>query len=186
MSNSMSCLGSMLAIHSLTGELPRCSRKRAQPFPLSHCRSEGNLACLPGLLWSSSWEWATHSVQATRWARTQSSSRSLNLWPNFNGSGSQLFSHAAIWEGLKRSPPLVLDIVLSEAMKGCWTQEVYEGLYNIRGQTVLHPSAYVVLRPLGLTWGEERYRSSFVSTLHLPTRISPSKPVFQWASGSPD
>ena len=33
-----------------TGELARGSRRRAQPFPLSHCRSEGNRACLPGPL----------------------------------------------------------------------------------------------------------------------------------------
>ena len=34
--------------------------------------------------------------------------------------------------------------------------------------------------------GEGMYRSPFVSTLRRPTRISPSKQIFQWASGSPD
>ena len=37
-----------------TGELARSSRRRAQPFLLSHCCSEGNQACLPGPLCSSS------------------------------------------------------------------------------------------------------------------------------------
>ena len=39
-----------------TGELARSGRRRAQPFLPSHCRSEGNRACLPGPLCSSSRE----------------------------------------------------------------------------------------------------------------------------------
>ena len=48
------------------------------------------------------------------------------------------------------SPPLVPDTILSEAVKGHWTQKSYEGLYGIRIKTVLRLSAYV-LRPFGLT-----------------------------------
>ena len=53
-----------------TGELARSSRRRAQPFPPIHCRSEGNQACLSGPLCSSSREGVMHSVQVARWART--------------------------------------------------------------------------------------------------------------------
>ena len=90
----------------------------------------------------------TRSVQAAKWARTRSCSRSPNLTPNSNRSGSPpTSSRVALWEGPKRRPPLVLYIVLSEAVKGHGIhQEVYEGLYGIRGQTVLRPSAYVHLR----------------------------------------
>ena len=136
-----------------TGELARNSRRRPQPFPPSHCRKESNRGgCLPGLLWISNWEGATRSVKAARRARTQSYPRSPNLVSNFNESWSPPI------------PPLVPDIVLSKVVKGRWTQEGYEGPDVIRGQTVLRPSAYVDLRPLGLTWSEERYRSFFVST----------------------
>ena len=71
-----------------TGELARSSRRRAQPFLSSHWRSEGNQACLPGPLCSSSREGVTHSVQVARWARTRSCSRSLILAPNSSESGS--------------------------------------------------------------------------------------------------
>ena len=71
-----------------TGELARSSRRRAQPFPLIHCRSEDNQACLPGPLCSSSREGVTHSVQVARWARTRSCSRSSILAPNSSESGS--------------------------------------------------------------------------------------------------
>ena len=64
-----------------TGELARSSRRRAQPFLLTHCRSEGNRTCLPGPLCSSSREGVTHSEQVTRWARTRSCSRSSILRP---------------------------------------------------------------------------------------------------------
>ena len=91
-----------------------------------------------------------------------------------------------IYEGLKQSQPLVPDTVFSEAAKGHWIQEVCGGPLGIRRQTVLHLSAYVNLRPLGLTWGKERYCFPFISTPRPLTRIGPSKRVFQRASGSPD
>ena len=59
-----------------------------RPFLPSHCRSEGNQACLPGPLWSSSRERITHSEQVARWARTRSCSRSSILAPNSSASGS--------------------------------------------------------------------------------------------------
>ena len=62
-----------------TEELARSSRRRVQPFLPNHCCSEHSRACLPGLLWSSSREEATRSVQAARWARTHYHSRSPNL-----------------------------------------------------------------------------------------------------------
>ena len=71
-------------------------------------------------------------------------------------------------------------------MKGHWTQEGYEGLFGTRGQTVLRPKAESRHKPLGLTWGEEKPNSPFVSTLRPPSRIAPSMQVFQQASGSPD
>ena len=74
----------------------------------------------------------------------------------------------------------------SEAVKSHWTQEGYEGPFGTRGQTVLRPKAYVDLQPLGLTWGEEKSDSPFVSTLSPPSRIGPGMQVFQRASGSPD
>ncbi len=52
---------------------------------------------------------------------------------------------------LKFCHPLIPDTVPSEAMKGHWTQEGYEGPFGTRGQTVLRPKAYVDLQPLGLT-----------------------------------
>ena len=85
-----------------------------------------------------------------------------------------------------RSPPLVPDTVPSEAVKGHWTLKGYEGPCGIRWQMVFRPSAYVDLRPLGLTWGEEKSYSPFVSTLRLLTRIGPSMQVFEQACGSPD
>ena len=44
-------------------------------------------------------------------------------------------------------------------------------------------SAYVDLQPLGLTAGEEKSDSPFVSTLHPPSRIGTNIQVFQEASG---
>ena len=95
--------------------------------------------------------------------------------PNSSGSGS-----------LPPSSHATADIVPSEAVKGHWTQEGYEGPLGTRGQTVLRPSAYIDLQPLSLTAGEEKSDSPFVSTLRPPSRISPSMQVFQQASGSPD
>ena len=71
-----------------TGELVCSSRRRAQPFLPTHCRSEHNRACLPGPLWSSSLEGVMHSVQVARWARTRSCSRNSTLAPNSSESGS--------------------------------------------------------------------------------------------------
>ena len=170
-----------------TGVLARSSRRRAQPFLPTHCCSEGNQACLPEQLCSSSREGATHSVQVARWARTRSCSRSSILAPNSSESGSPLpSSRAARWEDQKRNPPLAPDTDPSEAMKGHWTQEGYEGPFGTRGQTVLRPKAYVDLQPLGLSWGEEKSDSPFVSTLSPPSRHGPDMQVFQQASGSPD
>ena len=100
------------------GEPVCSSRKRAQPFLPSHCRSERNQACLPGLLWISSREVATRSAQAAKWARTRNCSRSPNLTPNSNGSGPPTpSSPAAHGEGPKRSSPLVPDTVLSRTVE---------------------------------------------------------------------
>ena len=172
---------------SKTGGLARSCRRRAQPFLPSHCRSEGNQACLPGPPWSSSREGIMHSEQVARWARTRSCSRSSILTPNSSESGSSPpSSRAARWEDQKRKPPLIPDTAPSEAMKGHWTQEAYEGPIGTRGQTVLRPKAYVDLQPLGLSWGEEKSVSPFVSTLSPPSRLGPDMQVFQQASGSPD
>ena len=165
-----------------TGWLARSSRRRAQPFLPSHYRSEGNQACLAGLF-----EGIMHSEQVARWARTRISSRSSILAPNSSESGSPPpSSRAARWEDQKWNPPLIPDTVLSEAMKGHWTQEGYEGPFGTRGQTVLRPKAYVDLQPLGLSWGEKKSDSPFVSTLSPPSRLGPDMQVFQQASGSPD
>ena len=42
------CMPSTLRYDSKSDELACCSKKRAQPFLLSHCRSKDNRACLPG------------------------------------------------------------------------------------------------------------------------------------------
>ena len=81
---------------------------------------------------------------------------------------------------------LALDIALSVAVKGHWTQEGYEGPLDTRGQTVFRPSAYVDLQSLGLTGGEEKSDLSFVSTPRPPSRIGPIMQVFHQSSGSPD
>ena len=170
-----------------TAEHTCSSKRRAQLFLVNHCHSQHNRACLPGPLWSSSLEGVTHSVQVTRWARNWNCSRSLILAPNSSGNRSPpLSSHAACKEGSRRNPPQAPDIVLSEVVKGLWTQEGYEGPFSTCGQTVLHPLPHVNLQPLGLTGGEEKSNLSFVSTLRLTSRISPSMQVFQQASGSPD
>ena len=88
--------------------------------------------------------------------------------------------------GSKRRPRLIPDIVPSKAVKGHWTQKVYARPNGIHGQMVLRPLAYVDLRSLDFTWGEEKSDSPFVSTPCPPSRIGPSMRVFQWASGSPD
>ena len=75
-----------------TGGLARSSRRRAQPFLPTHCRSEGNLACLSGPPCSSSREGATHSMQVARWARTRSCSRSSILAPNSEGGWERISS----------------------------------------------------------------------------------------------
>ena len=67
-----------------TGGLARSSRRRAQPFLPTHCRSEGNQACLPGPLCSSSREGVTHSVQVARWARTLLYYLSTAMWGRIN------------------------------------------------------------------------------------------------------
>ena len=122
-----------------------------------------------------------------RWTRTWNCSRSPNLAPNSNGSvPPPSSSRVAPWEGPKWSPPLVSNIVLSEAVKDHWTQKGYEEPHSIRGQTVLRLSAYVDLQPWDLTWGEEKSYSPFVSTSRPLTRIDPSMQVFQRASGSPN
>ena len=147
---------------------PACiSRRRARPFLPRHCRSERNQAYLSGLLWSSSQEGATRSVQVDRWGRTRNCSRSSDLAPNSNGSGPPPpSSRATHWEGPKWSPPLVPDSVLSGTVKGHETIEGYEEPYGIRGQGAFRPSTYVDFRLLGLTGGEE---NSY--TLSTPHRI---------------
>ena len=143
-----------------TGGLARSSRRRAQPFLPSHCCSEGNQACLPGPLWSSSREGITHSEQVARWARTRSCSRSSILAPNSSESGSPPpSSRAARWEDQKRNPPLIPDTAPSEAMKGHWTQEGYEGPFGTRGQTVLR----------------QRPTSTFSLWIWLEARKSPTR-----------
>ena len=136
---------------------------------------------------SSSREGVTHFEQVPRWTRTRSCSRSFNRAPNSSESGSPPpSSRAACWEGPKRNPPRAPDIILSYSVKGHWTQEGYEGPFGTHGQTVLRPKAYVDLQPLGLTWGEEKSDSPFVSTLRPPSRIGPNMQVFQQVSSSPD
>ena len=114
--------------NSRTDELAGSSRRRVQPFLLNHCSSEQNRTCLPGLIWSSSREGATRSVRAARWAKTRNCSRSPNLASNSNESGPPLpSSRAAYWEGPRWSPPLVSDIVISEAVQGHWTKKITKG-----------------------------------------------------------
>ena len=140
-----------------TGELVRSSRRPTKLFLQSHCCSERKQAYLPGLLWSSSQEGATRSVQAIRWARTRNCSRSPNLASNSNESGppppSSRVDH---WEGSKRSPPQVPDTVHFGTVKGHWTQDGYEEPYGIRRRTGCRPSTHVDFRYLGLTGGEEK------------------------------
>ena len=73
------------------------------------------------------------------------------------------------------------------SFRGChWTQEGYEGSFGNHGQTVFRSAAYVDLQPLGLTGGDEKSDSPFVSTLRPPSSIGPGMQVFQQASGSLD
>ena len=147
-------------------KLARSSRRRAQQFLLSYCCTKDNRACLLGLFSNLSRKGATRSVQAARWARTHSYSRSQNLAPNSNTSEPPpSTSRSDPREDQKRSAPLDPDTAPFETEKGHWIQEGCGGLYGIRGQTVLRPSAYVNFQLWGLTWGEETYRSPFVSTL---------------------
>ena len=96
------------------------------------------------LLCNSGRKVATHSMQPLRRARTRSCSGSLNLVPDSNASElPPSTSRADPREDPKRSPPLIPDAVPSGTEKGHWTQEGCEGLYSIRGQTALRPSAYV-------------------------------------------
>ena len=90
-------------------------------------------------------------------------------------------------KGPKRNPPLAPDIAPSEAVKGHWTQEGYEEPFSTCGQTVLRPKTYVNLQSLGLTGGEEKSESPFVSTLRPPVKDRPSYASFsasQWLSRS--
>ena len=110
-----------------TGRLTRSSRRHAQPFLPTHCCSEGNQACLPGLLCSSSREGVTHSVQVARWTRTRSCSRSSILAPNSSESRSPPpSSRAARWEDQKWNLPLIastLDTDLPTDHQPCTTPE---------------------------------------------------------------
>ena len=142
---------SMRAVHSLiwsqNGRTRSHSRRHAQPFLLSHCRSDDNRTYLPGTLCNSGRKGPTRSVQSTRWAKTRNSSRSQNLAPNSNASELlSSTSRANPREDPKQSPSLV-----PETEKGQLTQEGREGPYDILGQTVLRPSVYVNLQPWGLT-----------------------------------
>ena len=175
------CRPSTLWRNPKTNKLACSCRRRAQPFLLIHCHSKDNWACLPGPLCNSGWKEATCSMQAARWARTWNCSRSLNLAANFNASElPSLTSWADLREDLNQSPLTVLDTTPFKTEKSC------KRPYGILGQMVLCPSVYIILQPWSLTLDEERYHSPFTSTLRLSTRISLSKPVFQWTSGSPD
>ena len=146
-------LGSMGTVHSPTWSQSRRTRTQYKKgeFTLSHWCSEVNQACVLGKLRNSSRKEATHSVPATREARTRSCSRSPNLAPNSNASDTPPpTSQADQQEDTKQSPPLDPDIVPFKAEKGHWTLE------GIPGQTVLHPSAYVDLQPWDLTYGVEK------------------------------
>ena len=173
---------STLRRDSKTAELVRNDRRRTWVFPLSHCCSEDYRACLPGPLYNSGRKGATCSVQATRRARTRSCS-SPNLAPNY--SASELppsTSRADLGEDPKRGPPLNPDTFAFEAEEGHWTEEGCKGPHSIRGQTVLHPSAYVRLQLEGVLSGKERHRSPFTSTPCPSTRSAQvsqsfSKPV---------
>ena len=56
----------------------RSSIRYSKLFLLSHCCSEGNLACLQDSLWKPNRKEVKRSVQAARWARSRSSSRRPN------------------------------------------------------------------------------------------------------------
>ena len=93
---------------------------------------------------------------------------------------------ASLTECPKQNPPLVLDTIPFEAMKGHWTQEGFEEPLGTRRQTVLRPSANVDLQPLGLTLGEEKSDPPFVFT-PCPVKDRPkyaSLSASQWLSGS--
>ena len=171
-----------------TGGLARSSRRRAQPFLPTHCCSESNQACLPGPPCSSSHEGATHSVQVARWARTRSCSRSSILAPNYCESGSPPpSSHAARWEDQKRNPPLAPDTVPSEAMKGHWTQEGYEGPFGTRRQTVLRPKGLRRPSAFGSELRRGKVRLAFRLHTESPVKTRPryaSLSASQWLSRS--
>ena len=179
---SVRCEPSTPRRDSKTGEFARSSWRRAQPFLPGHCRSEGNQACLPGMPCSSSREGATHSVQVARWARTRSCSRSSILAPNSSESGSPPPSS----RGSESEPATNSRYSSFRGHERSLDPEGYEGPFGTRRQTVLRPKAYVDFQPLGLTWGEEKPDSPFVSTLRPPSRTGPGMQVFQQASGSPD
>ena len=93
--------------------LSRIIRRHAQPFLPSHSHSKDNRACC-----NLSRKGVTRSVQASKGASTQSSSRSQNLVPNSNAiEPSPSTSRAYPKEDTKRSQPLDPDIFPFETDK---------------------------------------------------------------------
>ena len=126
-------------------------------------------------------------MQAARLARTGSFSRSPRL--AFNSSGSESpppSSRNVPWEGPNRSPRLVPYTVPSEAVKGHWTQEVYEEPLGFGRQRVLHPPAYIDLQPYDQTWGKERYRSPFIFPPPPPEKDRPKYASLSVSQCTPD
>ena len=138
------CGPSTLQRDSKTDELALSSRRRAQPFILSHRHSEDNRACLPGRL----------VIQAEKGQRVpckppgvgERCSRNPNLVPNSNASEPPPSTgRADPREDPKQNLPLDLHTITFETEKGHWIQEGGEGLYGIRGRTVHRPFAFVDL-----------------------------------------
>ena len=76
-------------------------------------------------------QWVTRSVQAARWDRTRTFSKSPNLAPNSTECESPpVTSRVAPREEPKLNPPLTHDSVTFETKKGHLTEEVYGGPFG--------------------------------------------------------
>ena len=155
----------------ITDELANCSRRRF--FQTLQQRAQSGMSAKPAL------KFKPRRGDAFSVSRQVSENSELFKKPEPVRGPPPPSSHAAHWEGQKRSPPLVPDIVLFEAVQGHWTQKGYKGPHGIHGQTVPPPSVYIGALPLGLnrpwalTWGEEKSYLPFVFTPHHPTIPTP-------------
>ena len=154
-----------------TGGLARSSRRRAQPFLPSHCCSEGNQACLPGPLWSSSregklfkkldpgaqfqWERISSAVQPRR------SLRGSEAEPTTNSRYSSFRGHERSLDPRRLRRAIRHSRTNSASPKG-----------------LRRPSAF----------GSDLRRGKVRLAFHWvpPSRHGPDMQVFQQASGSPD